>query len=398
MIKHTLKRMMRAPVEALAVLLFGAIIAGAICGLHAANEEAARNYETVYHTIPVKLTVTNLSATRSTDLEAPGWVLDVFTGESVYPRDISAYVKDISVKCSHRIDKVNGISVAANLVGISRLESVGELSSESGGSVNWWDGYDETAFDQGGAVCIVPESMLGLLEEGTTELVMDFSYTQEYGYKETVERQYTLAVAGTYSGSGSVYCPYRQVEQVYISLGEEREIDSLSATLVDNDLLEELRSVSTYWFPAPNAKGTQTPWGKYGFEYYPYALDINDDLLVKTATTMQNTITVNRVCGAVIYVLSAGAGFLIGFLMVRSRKREIALMRTMGTPDSSIYFGFVLEQMLCVVVGIALGGAYNRWEPIERLGILAAIYFVGLTAALVIFLRKNLLTTIKEDE
>lgn len=100
----------------------------------------------------------------------------------------------------------------------------------------------------------------------------------------------------------------------------------------------------------------------------------------------------------IVLCLSAAAGFLIGFLMVRNRKKEIVLMRTMGTPNQSICFGFTLEQMLCVVLGIVLGGSYNGWHPADRLGILAVIYFVGLTAALQIFLHKNLLTTIKEDE
>ena len=73
-------------------------------------------------------------------------------------------------------------------------------------------------------------------------------------------------------------------------------------------------------------------------------------------------------------------------------------MRTMGTPNRSVYFGFALEQMLCVIVGIVLGGANHQWQPINRLGTLVVTYFIGLTTALLIFLRKNLLASIKEDE
>ena len=50
-----------------------------------------------------------------------------------------------------------------------------------------------------------------------------------------------------------------------------------------------------------------------------------------------------------------------------------------------------------VFVG-SFGGAYNMWNPIDKLLTFAIVYFVGLTLAMLIFLSKKLLTTIKEDE
>ncbi len=175
-------------------------------------------------------------------------------------------------------------------------------------------------------------------------------------------------------------------------------VQAIRGTLGSNDDLEELRSESRRWFAEPNPLGEQTPWGEYGYKYYPFALDINDDLLQRASSTLQSSIHINRICAVLVLCLSAAAGLLIGFLMVRNRKREIALMRTMGTPGSSIFFGFALEQMLCFGLGIAFGGAYNGWQPAAKLAILAGAFFAGLTVALLIFLRKNLMTTIKEDD
>ena len=101
---------------------------------------------------------------------------------------------------------------------------------------------------------------------------------------------------------------------------------------------------------------------------------------------------------ALVFVLTAGAGFLIGFLMVRSRKRDIDLMRTMGTSNGLIYLSFAAEQMLCLIVGTAAGAATYTWQPLIPLVIFMGIYFAGLSAALIIFLRSNLLTAIKKDE
>ena len=73
-------------------------------------------------------------------------------------------------------------------------------------------------------------------------------------------------------------------------------------------------------------------------------------------------------------------------------------MRTMGTPNGKIYMSFAVEQMLCVIAGTVAGAASHNWQPLTQLSIFVGIYFTGLSAALLFFLRSNLLTDIKKDE
>lgn len=392
MIQHTIRRLRRTPIPALGVLLFAAILSVVLCGLQKANDAELEKYNDTYHTIPVQFSVTNLSATTSTNLDIPAMIADVFIQED----GLAKYVSDLQMVCKHA---VVGINSNNTLVGITSTALSTELWPENGTYIVWNDGYSESIFAGDDAVCLVPQAMVVLTDEetGKSYVELDFKY---WGKEPATEYSCKLEVAGTYIGGDgkSIYCPYVICEQVYRSLGEFMSVQAIRATLRSNDDLEELRTVSKQWFAEPNPLGEKTPWGELGYEYYPYALDINDDLLQRSSATLQNSITTNRICTVIVLCLSATAGFLIGFLMVRSRKKEIALMRTMGTPNRSIYFGFTLEQMLCVVLGIVLGGAYNGWHPADRLGILTVIYFVGLTVALQIFLHKNLLTTIKEDE
>jgi ABC-type antimicrobial peptide transport system permease subunit len=84
--------------------------------------------------------------------------------------------------------------------------------------------------------------------------------------------------------------------------------------------------------------------------------------------------------------------------MIRRRKRDIILMRTVGESNFRLYIGFVLEQMICVILGIAIGGAYYMWNPMDKLAIFAIAYFVALSFALVIFMSKKLIKNVKEDE
>ena len=43
------------------------------------------------------------------------------------------------------------------------------------------------------------------------------------------------------------------------------------------------------------------------------------------------------------------------------------------------------------------GGAVFLWKPLSRLTLFAAVYFLCLSGALLLFLNSKLLTTIKED-
>lgn len=397
MLRHTLKRLKRSPVSAIGILLFFAVLAIVLCGLHAANEKELRNYEEVYDTIPVELTVTNLLGTNADNLNAPMWVANVFTDNNY---NLSGYAADVQIKSSYMIETVDGKEATAQLVGITSTKLAPALLQMDGGVVKWTEGYDDSVFSGQDSVCVIPENM----KNDADSLALTFLHIipPQSLNDEPIRKEYecTLKIVGSYESSNNsvIYCPYNQIIDVYKNLGCEMKIDAIGATLCDNDLLDDLLSDRADWFAEPNPTGEKTPWNEMGYTYYPYALDINDALLQRTIATLQNSLLVNQICTVLVFTLSAAAGFLIGFLMVRSRKKEIALMRTMGTPNRSIYLGFALEQMLCVVLGIVLGGSYNGWNPADRLGILAVIYFVGLTVALQIFLHKNLLTTIKEDE
>ena len=78
MIKKTLKNLKRAPVRAFAVLLFAAVISMIICALHASNEAELRNYEEVWQSVPITVTVTDPKGVNDGKLLIDSWVLDLF--------------------------------------------------------------------------------------------------------------------------------------------------------------------------------------------------------------------------------------------------------------------------------------------------------------------------------
>jgi hypothetical protein len=397
-------RFRRAPAFALCVVLLAGVLSAALCGLQAANNYEQKQYEIMWETTPVKLVVTNLSATRRDNLGCPSFVFQAFNTPKA-KNNLTEYVKDVQMKATLPMDQAEfggEFHMGGAMIGITDPEISGNLYSAGIEQIKWLPGYDASILHESKEVCLIPESWLPegtSLTEGMT-VTCDFSYTSgPAGASITYEVTYPLTVVGTHHVSDSrIYCPLKTVQRLFSKVGRPLALDSIQATLVDNDLQDEVREASKAWFAEPNPTGAKTPWDYSWYFYYLYALDIENDQLVNAERTLKTSVLVNQICAFLLFVLSAGASFFAGFLMIRQRKREISLMRTLGTPNWKILLEFAAEQLLCLLAGTIVGGLFFLWQPIQRLGLFVLVYALGLCAALVIFLNSNLLTNLKEAE
>ena len=179
--------------------------------------------------------------------------------ESVDPQSVitsisfAEYVKDIQVKIQQLIDAVNGQKYKNPLLfGISSLASDKLLLPEHGCVITWKEGYDESVFASDEAVCLIPACMANDYDNGSSEVVLDFSGAKLVKtfidgkiqvVLEGTKYQHTFKIVGTYTGGDelSIYCPYTNVEEICSQIGQAPLIWSLSATLADNNRLEEFR-------------------------------------------------------------------------------------------------------------------------------------------------------------
>lgn len=395
MISTVFKQMIRRPLLPAVVLCFTAILAAALCGLHATNVAEQKNFEEIYRTVPVTLTVTNLTGERSTNLEAERWVHSQFTCSY----DLGDYITDVNVKMSQNIHtmQINGeYGHCKELVGITSLESDVDLLQGGDQVIVWKDGYDASILRSGDMVCIVPEGVVSEAEKPPKYVDLRIK-----SHLNLLNPYYDckLKIVGTHSlDSNVIYCPFSVVGTAKDRVHAMWLIDSISGTLADNYKLDEMWSEASDWFVKPNPKGEKTPWDYSWYTYYPYALVVDDSQLVAASEALENSIKINRQSTLAVFAISVVTSFFVGFLAVRQRKRDIALMRTIGTGNGRIFLRFLFELMLCAVLGTALGGAFFLWTPIKRLLIFVCIYFVGLSIALLIFLHTNLLSTMREDE
>ena len=404
MIKRLFRNNIRRPLYSLAVLLFATVMTLVLCFLHKSAQDEQKSFEETFVSVPVAFRVTDLDGSKPGTVE--GWITDLFTEQGMAP-NLAPYVAQLYTRVSRSgtyityttdardfIVKVNN---PVTVAGIGSLYVAEELTENWGGQTHWYEGFDESILLTEELVCLLPESMKDM-----TEIELHFTHTYTVGDFETVtvNTSRTFRVAGYYvdKGNSRIYCPYPAMKQIFAELSASKDLEEVCAILNDNNSLPQLRETAAQWFAQPNPTGEKTPWGRFGYESYFYALDIDDYMLRNLETNMKNSMQLNYLASVVVFVLSAGAGFLTGFLVIRARKREISLMRTMGASHPAIFMELALEQLMCVAAGILLGGMLFAWQPVQKLLLFGGIYVVGLSIALVIFLSKNLLTTMKEDE
>lgn len=390
-----MERYWKTILSGMGVALFAALISFVLCWLNLSIQKEKEDYEVAYAQVPVEVTVTNLTGTRSDNLAIPVWVGHLFQeGAS------SSWFEDLRIKARHMVNNRCDFE-GFELIGISNIDLAPELSVHKGVTINYYPGFDESMFAVEEFLVLIPEEMAQCVDEdGTVTLAFRCAH-RDYPLSEPVfvEAELTFTVAGVYSSAGrsALYCPYWAVDRVYTRTCCDWEIDSISATLSDNSKLEEFRGFAAEWFAKPNISGEKTPWDFASYTYYPHALDIDDTMLRRVSAALGASIAINQFAAVVVFIFSAGAGFFVGFLMIRNRKREILLMRTLGKADLAIYRDFSIEQMVFILAGALIGGAFFAWRPMGRLALFVGIYFTGLSAALTVFLRSRLLTGTKEE-
>lgn len=393
MLRYAWIRIQRKPLIFVAISLFTSIIALTLCGLHSGNDAALEQYNDIYYKIDVRCTVTNLAGDQSDRLNIRTGTISRFTGTSPYvPTDLSDLLEDVQIKGSMEIV---WNQETYTLTGITATDIEPKLWPENGCTIFWNENADQSIFASSEMACIIPQALLKELQEAelsTDEFPLYISsvYPQESGYDAS------LTILGTYHGTNekTIYCPWETYVLILNAMGQSETAEAMYATLRNNNDLPLLREVASRYFaqPDPHDAGVEMEGDHY------LALDINDSQLSQARTNLENSMIVNRVAAALVLALSAAAGAFIGFLMIRNRKKEISLMRTMGTPNSRIFIGFVTEQLVFVLVGAIVGGSKFLWNPASWLVLFVCVYFTGLSAALLVMLSKKLLTIIKEDE
>ncbi len=247
----------RKSVPALAVMALGVVLSVAMCGLHMVSQAEQENYENMSLTLPIYVTVTDLTGAQDDNLGMDTWVWDVFTSEEY----LGNYFNEEDVKYKLTMNGVYHVTVNDRAVDCEQLAGIRDISADSNllqagdDAITWLDGYGDWVLESDQNLCVIPVEYLPA-DRGTpvkvvitTKTSSGREYTHEDGtkYKESgyEYQSYEFYVAGVHQcGSNAIYCPAQTIwcRNEYIDTAWSVYPTSLTLNYSERamDLIEEM--------------------------------------------------------------------------------------------------------------------------------------------------------------
>ena len=204
----------------------------------------------------------------------------------------------------------------------------------------WLEGYDGTALNGDEKICLIPKAC-GIPLGDTIQVKLT-------GGKKLPHLE--LRVVGLYGESyGSTrdavyYCPLKTMEAYLAETGQK---------LVYNKLEMELRDLGRLNYFKKQMK-------EEGMDKGVSQLVIHDTLFQKVTRQFRQQIRLLNTLLPVLLAITAGIGFGLCFLLLQGRKKEAAVMRSLGMRRPQVAAVFLTESGLQALTGVLLGGLLAR--------------------------------------
>ena len=243
----------------------------------------------------------------------------------------------------------------------------------------WQEGYDITALEGDARVCLAPRSLELELGETVTlplggeyrKLHMDLTVVGLYG------KEYRSA-----DELDVYYCPLTAMEDFLRENQQEITYNILEMELQKLDRLGDFKTQMT----------------ELGLEKGSARLTVNDALLQQVTAKFRQHIRLLNTLLPVLLTIVAGIGFGLSFLLLRGRKREAAVLRSLGTRRGQVFGMFLSETALQALLGTLLGGGL-AWATLGKtafqlqyLSLVLCCFLLGGAAAVWQLAKANVFT------
>ena len=236
---------------------------------------------------------------------------------------------------------------------------------------------------------------------------------------------FDLRVVGTFEQQGlmeTIYIPLSSVFDTTLIWDEGQRTDAPASLTLDEGYTpteEQLDQLYAINFDSATFKLTDTKnlgqlkdfLSEYGYS------QVNDIGKLRTFIVLEDAIFNNAVAGLrqqiryvntlypFLYLLVGVIAFVVSYLLVVSRRMELATLRGLGASSFTTFMSFFLEQSLLCLIGVGLGMAAWRvlrgpFIPLHLWLILGFVvcYFVGSALSIGIMNSRNLLAILTDKD
>lgn len=250
------------------------------------------------------------------------------------------------------------------LMGINDMKAIGGIEEDD---IVWNKGMDGEIFKDSARRCVVSREILDAYgwELGQTIGFEQFYYVRTglYGMDVTMENlnieQYEIAgyvdideteLTGDFTMFDLLVplsCVHEAYHQKEVPFGAHSASFVVGNSLQLNEFKQEMKELGLRAID-PMAQKTES-------YCQGNALNVNDSVFISTATQLRRIIDLSKAFFPAILFLIICVGYLATLLLLQSRKKEMALLRSLGFRRKQCFGTYFAEQLLLVVAGIAVG-------------------------------------------
>lgn len=313
--------------------------------------------------IPVTAWLSNKNGSMRTQIDIKD---DVVRG-----LENSAYVKELNLTVhlkagTDRVDPGDWSTLSLFLCGVNRIEAAGGIREES---IVWNTGKSASIFRGKENLCVVSKK---LFDKKGWKLGEKINLCQYYYYRGGAQNKelfmapledavyeiagYADIAAGMKGKEGvtppDILVPFATVREAHYRQGIPFMAHSADFEVKDslhlNEFKDEMKSLGLRSI-APLSVGES---------YDGDALNVNDSVFISTASRLRQLIDTAKAFYPVLLALIVSVGYLVTLLLLQSRRREMALLRSVGISRWGCFFIFFREQFLLTVCGVLTGSLF----------------------------------------
>lgn len=402
--------MLRRKFKSIIVLMTSLILVLFITFYASSVDKHLQTLDELYTSIDVTAHMTNWNGSSTENLRISEDIIMTlsdsgFIGQEYYTRNLLfltiPWDEDNPQKMIYELN-----TFTPKLIGANDIRSIPDFSHENASIPDFIDGHDEGIFTSNENVAIFSTNFLNSnnLSLGD-EVQITVVEGSEYYNPQDLRIRYgtvSLKIVGQYESSmfnSPVYIPWDTMSQIYNDLEIPPKWDTARYILQDTQNLDQFRALlRSEGFNFPGQKDEERNPSLPGFV-------IQDRILNTATSSVTNYVNFMMALYPVIYILCALIGFLVSYLLIRIRKPEFAIMRSMGTSKLKTFLSFFIEQSFLSAFGVALSlifiafiaGTINLIQIYSIMGYLIS-YWVGTAIAILMMNRGSVIQILSAKE
>lgn len=411
-------RSLAAPAAALTIVIFISVISSTLAAYEARLDDV--------YTMDISAYATGLSGRavsgllidqREVDyIESTGYVEDMslsvertylFAGVLEHNGEVvSDYAAPIIPQHQYAFETwVNMVMRGPSVFFTNDMLASGEFFFSEGVETEFMDGFDIACLSadvpaDGAGYCLVPDTLMAEYDLSYGDVICVWEL------RGFVPVEWLLRVVGSFKKASTDENIYAQLALV----DEDRPAHTPGGGIFTEDWPIHYGSLRFNVTSTTALTPLKDALSDYGFSEVGRmgssrtAIVVDDDAFIESVSSLTKHISRLKALYPALFALTMAIGYVVSYLLMLSRRGELAIMRLLGAQRTRVFFSFYLEQTLLCLAGAALALALWRiaspYTALQLRSVLIFIgcYFLGSALSVIVMNASNVMAALAERE